>query len=172
MIRGKILLFILIISSIYSFSQDQNNWEIIDTKEYHIEYPNNWQLDTTGRMNTEFILFSKREEKDSFRENVNLSIQDLSNHLLNLASYTELSINQIKAIPNSKIIESGTLEKNNIKYHKVIWKGFVSNKNLKFKQIYFVKNNKAFLLTLTCEEKAFEKYEPIGTKILNSFIIK
>jgi hypothetical protein len=44
--------------------------------------------------------------------------------------------------------------------------------DLKFEQYYWVINEKAFVLTLTCEEDQFKNYKEVGEKILNSFIPK
>jgi len=171
--KNKFILFLsIILLANLSYSQEKNNWKTINKGSYKIEYPPEWQLDTTGRMNTQFIVLSKRGKEDTFRENVNLIIQDLSNRILNLESYTALSLRQIKGMKNAKIIENKRTTYKNKKAQQIIWRGFVSGKDLKFKQIYFIENNKAYVLTLTCQEKAYEDYEMIGTKILNSFTLK
>ena len=44
--------------------------------------------------------------------------------------------------------------------------GMVENK---FEQYYWVIDDKAFILTLTCEESQYNDFQVIGEKILNSF---
>ena len=143
-----------------------------DTKAYAITYPGTWTLDTSGQMNTSFLIFSKLEENDTFRENINLTIQDLTGMNLDLKGYTALSENQIKSVKDSEIFESKELTKNNTPYHQIVWKGFVAGKNLKFKQLYYIKDNQAFLVTFTCEQATYDDYVEAGTAILNSFILK
>jgi len=152
-----------------SYAQELKDF---NAKDYSVKYPEDWTFDTSGQMNTSFIIFSKLEQNDTFRENVNLMIQDLSGMSLDLKGYAELSLGQIKSIKDSKILESKNLKKDALPYHEIVWKGFVTGKKLKFKQLYFVKNNKAYLVTLTCDETAYDRYEKIGTTILNSFIVK
>ena len=153
---------------------NSNAQELInfDTDGYSISYPKGWTFDTSGQRNTSFIIFSKLEQNDGFRENVNLLIQDLSGQNLDLKKYTELSVNQIKSIPNSEVFESKDLKKDSLQHHQIVWEGFIYGKNLKFKQLYFVENNKAYILTLTCEQNKYEDYILLGTKILNSFTLK
>jgi hypothetical protein len=40
---------------------------------------------------------------------------------------------------------------------------------LKLKQMWFVKNNAAYLITYTAAEAEFNKYEPLATTLMNSF---
>ena len=165
----KWVIYTILCSAIYL----QNNQKVEhSTKEYTIQYPQDWTFDSSGQMNTTFILFSKPEQQDTFRENVNLMIQDLTGMNLDLNGYTKLSVNQIKGIKDSEIFESKDLKKDGMTYHQIIWKGFVSGRKLKFKQLYFIKDNKAYLVTLTCAENAYDDYVKTGTIILNSFTLK
>jgi len=167
--RKVILLLFLSMCFVHMQGQEL---EEHNTKEYTIKYPKDWTFDASGQMNTTFVLFSKLEQQDPFRENVNLIIQDLTGMNLDLKGYTELSMNQIKGIKDNKVIESKELKKDGVAYQQVVWKGFMSGKKLKFKQLYFIKNNKVFLVTLTCTEKSFDDYVEMGTAILNSFTLK
>jgi len=167
----KLTTTLLFLSLCFNNSNAQE-LETHDTKDYSISYPEDWTFDTSGQMNTTFIIFSQLELNDTFRENMNLMIQDLTNMNLDLEGYTKLSLKQIKAVPNYSIIESKDMKKGNITYHEIVWKGFVTGKNLKFKQFYYVRNEKAYLLTLTCEENKYDTYSKVGTKILNSFTLK
>ena len=119
-------------------------------------------------------MFSPLSSKeDQFRENVNLIIQDLSQHQIDLDQYVELSETQIRSlIDDSKILESVRLTSNDLSYHKVIYSGKQGILDLKFEQYYWVVNEEAFVLTLTCEESQFDNYQEIGEKILNSFQVK
>ena len=172
-LRMRFLLIILCFITLNTvLGQNGEDWNVLENSIYSIKFPKDWQLDTSGRNKTEFIILSKREENDPFRENVNLIVQDLSNYIMNLESYVNLSKETIKKTPFSKVISSKEITNNNILYHEIIWKGYVSKKLLKFKQLYFINNNKAYSLTFTTQEKEFENYLPVGNKILNSFTIK
>ena len=124
-------------------------------------------------------LVSKSEK---FRTNINLIIQDLggfdidSRTIINLKEYTERSIVEIKnknTKSGGKIISSDLINVNGISHQKVIYTG-VSKEGLKlqYEQYYWVEKNKAYVLTLTCQEYKFIDYQATGEKIFDSFIIK
>ena len=125
-------------------------------------------------MGTSLILFSPLETRqDKFKDNVNLLIQDLSGHNLNLNKYVEISEGQIKSmITNSTLIESKRIKTGLEEYHRMIYTGDQGMFHLKFEQYFWVKDEKAFVLTLTCEQDKFSDYKEVGEAILNSFTFK
>jgi hypothetical protein len=158
-----------------SFGQiKENNWKTINENTYSVQYPDNWELNSEKSMGTSFILFTQQTSTDDkFRENVNLIIQNLEGYNLNLDDYVSISEEQInKMVTNGKIIESKRLFKNNSEFQKVIFTGDQGIFNLKFIQYYFIKDEKAFVLTFTSEVTQYEKYKLISDKILASFILK
>src|ERR1035437_4578073 len=168
------LLFVLLCTHAKSQQNKETGWLTLKQKDYSIKYPNNWELDQSGQSGTTFILLSVLEmAEDLFRENINLITQDLNGKNINLAKYTEISVEQIKTmIPNSKITESELVKGKSGGYHKIIYTGDQNNFHLKFEQHYWVINNKAYILTFTCEESKFADYKEVAEKILNSFTIK
>lgn len=166
----KTILIIFLFVNNEGFSQD--TYQTHKTDNYSIEFPNNWTLDTSGKMNSEFLLFSELLENDSFSENVNLLIQDLKGQKITLETFVELSENQIKTlVSNSKIYDRETITINDIIYHQIIWSGFIAEKDLKFIQHFYVIDEKAYILTYTATIQTFEDYLELGTSILNSFKI-
>lgn len=152
----------------------QDGWKLLSESNYSIKYPGNWDLNKSGQMGTSFFLFSPlSSEKDQFKENVNLLIQDLTGYNVDLDEYVEISKNQVKTlITDGKIIVSERIVDTPLKYQKMIYTGKQGIYKLKFEQYYWIENNKAFVLTLTCEESQFDTFKTIGEKILNSFQLK
>lgn len=150
------------------------NWLSINQKDYSIQYPKDWELNQSGQMGTSFILFSPvSSDQDQFRENVNLLIQDLTGHNLDLDEYVKISEGQIKTlITDGELIESQRISNSVLNYQKVIYTGKQGVYQLKFEQYVWVVDNKAYILTLTCEENQFENYKEIGEQILKSFELK
>lgn len=163
----KALCCIIILMLNFSFSQTE--WTNFKKDNFSIDYPKNWTLDTSGQMNSQFLLFSQLEENDNFKENVNLIIQDLRGQNMTLDSYVELTKKQITSmVEKGKLIET----KNNGSYQSVIWSGFIAGNDLKFKQYLFFKDERAYVLTFTALETTFDDYIEIGSKILDSFNLK
>ena len=164
---------LFLITSLTVFGQN-NEWNSLNEKDYSIQYPEKWELNKSGQMGTSFILFSQlSSDTDQFKENVNLIIQDLTGHNIDLNKYVEISEGQIKAmITDENIISSNRIKNKGAEFQKVIYTGKQGIFNLKFEQYYWVVNDKAYVLTLTCEINEFNNFKGVGEKMLNSFKIK
>ena len=164
------ILFFIVNLSVFG---QTNDWNTLNEKNYSIEYPSDWELNKSGQMGTKFILFSQLTSKnDQFKENVNLIVQDLTGHNIDLNQYVEISENQIKTmITDGNIILSERVKKDEKEFQRVIYTGKQGIYDLQFEQYYWVENNNAYVLTLTCEITAFTDFKNTGEKILNSFEI-
>ena len=164
------ILFLIVNLSVFG---QTNDWNTLNEKNYSIEYPSDWELNKSGQMGTKFILFSQLTSKnDKFKENVNLIVQDLTGHNIDLNQYVEISENQIKTmISDGNIILSERVKKDEKEFQRVIYTGKQGIYDLQFEQYYWVENNNAYILTLTCEITAFTDFKNTGEKILNSFEI-
>jgi hypothetical protein len=125
-------------------------------------------------MGMSFLILSKQTSKnDLFRENVNLHIDNLAGRNISLDKYVEISENQIKTmLENGKLLVSRRLRKGDKEFQKMVFKGKQGKFDLKWQQYYWVEKDKAYVLTLTCEEDQYDNYLDIGQKIMNSFKIK
>lgn len=148
-----------------------SDWVTFDHKDYNIQHPTDWSVDTSGQMGVKFFLFSPLSyQGDSFRENVNLTQQDLSGYNINLDQFTALSVKEVATIfQDGKIVSSDKLQKHNKDFQRVIYTGKQGVHSLKFMQYYWVENNTAYILTLTTEEDQFSQYQTMGEKMLDSF---
>jgi hypothetical protein len=111
--------------------------------------------------------------EDTFRDNVSLITQDVSNINMNLDQYTELSEKQVKTlITNSNIISSERVSSAKTDFHKIVYTGDVGIYHLVFHQHYWIIGNKAYILTFSYEQSKADKFQETGEQILNSFIMK
>lgn len=170
----KNFLICFLVTPLFLHAQNTEEWNTFKAAAYSINYPSSWSLDTSGQGGTKLILFSPSEsEEDAFKENINLIIQDLAGHKMDLNAYTKLSTEQLKSImTNSKILESKKIKQGSTEYHKITYSGDLQNYHLTFEQYYFVIKDLAYVLTLTTEQNKFKKYQAAGEKILNSFVLK
>jgi len=174
---GILLLFI---AACESSAEDTNNkalekgWKSYEKDNFSISYPEKWRLDESGQQGTTLALFSPTDGiQDNFSENVNLLIQNLEGLNMDLKKYTALSVDQINTMfPGGEILENTTEKVGNKEYQKLKYKGTNGEFELMFEQFYFIKDNKAYILTLTCEADQFEKYKKDGEKIMKSFELK
>lgn len=177
------IIALLLISSLTAFAQAEKNdqrteisenWQSINTSDYSIQYPKDWELNESGLMGASFILFSPiSSDQDQFRENVNLIVQDLTGYNIDLDEYVRISEGQIKTLmTDSEIIENKRITDNGLDYQMVIYTGKQGIFQLQFEQYYWVIEEKAYVLTLTCEENQFKDYREVGEGILKSFEVK
>jgi hypothetical protein len=152
----------------------RSGWKIFDKPSYSIEYPASWELKEDQGLGLEFLALSDLESNDdNFRENVNVVIQNLVGQNIDLDEYTTLSEKQVKTmLKNAVFIESKRIKKDTIEYRKLIYEGNQLNYHLQFEQYYFIKNNKAYVVTYTAEKNKFSSFKSTGEKILNSFKLK
>ncbi len=150
------------------------DWVSLKEDKCEIKYPPDWEVNKSGLMGTTFMLFSPlSSELDNFKENVNLLVQNLSGYDLTLDQYVEISEGQIQTmLTEGKVILSERMNKNGQEYHKLIYSGKQGIFDLKFEQLFYLVDNHAFVISLTCEQAEFDKYQSTGEKILNSFELK
>jgi serine/threonine-protein kinase len=152
----------------------QEGWESLKENGYSIKYPEDWTLDKSGQNVTSFIILSlPTSSQDQFRENVNLLVQDLTGLNIDLEKYAQISEDQIKRLAtNGKLIEIAKQTANGIDFQKVVYTFDQGIFKLKCEQYYWIKSNKAYVLTLTCEIDQFNNFKEVGEQILNSFIFQ
>lgn len=168
----NIAIFIIMIFS----SCSQQSWQKHIESAYEISYPESWSKQQKGMAT--FFLSPKDDEKDQFQENVNVMVQDLSNQPMTLEEYTELTKQQItQALGSSVIVSIKELDFAGQKAKEMIY-GMPKNplaginQDLKLRQVWFIKDNKAYLLTYTAKSSEYENYLETTKEIFNSFKLK
>jgi hypothetical protein len=73
---------------------------------------------------------------------------------------------------NCTIYESKRIKNAGGEHQKLIYAADQGAFRLKFEQCYWIQNEKAYVLTLTCEESKFSRYKEIGEKIINTFRLR
>ncbi|MFH1563605.1 MAG: PsbP-related protein [Nitrospirota bacterium] len=137
-----------------------------------IKYPKDWtKQEKIMGMN---VIFSSPLESDSdtFQENVNVIVQDLSAQPMTLDEYTKLSLEQVKQIVTDASIpysSATTLDGNSA--NRIIYTGRVGIYNIKWMQIYTIKDNTAYILTYTAETDKYNDFLDTAQEMINSFEI-
>lgn len=145
-----------------------------ETEEFSVEYPANWELNTSGIGNSIFgILSPSTDEKDTFRENVNLITQNLQGNPMTLDQYAKLSRKQILTmIEKSEILEDKRVKNNSSEYHMIVAKAVMNEIAMQIMQFYIIENEKAYVLTYTAIADQYEKFVKQGSDIMKSFKLK
>jgi hypothetical protein len=167
---------IFIFSTLFGFSQSDSPTQLKNFAQngYKLQYPSSWTIDTSKRMGPDFFIFSPREnDTDRFQENVNLLVQDLTGQNIDLDKYAKISEGQIKELAmEGTIYESKKITKpDKSEYYKMVYGMTQGVFKLKIEQYYFIKNDKAFIMTFTAELNKFDSFLSAGEQILNSFVL-
>ncbi|MDB5257617.1 MAG: hypothetical protein JWM14_2312 [Chitinophagaceae bacterium] len=135
--------------------------------EYSIYYPPSWTLDTSGLLETQFIVTSPKDnEEDAFRENVSLRVKDSEN----LHNFVVGSENWIRN--NGSLLESRRrINDARQEYHLVVYT-LNEQPELVYEQYYFYKYKFLYELTFVYERAHFLENRTAGEYVLNSFGFK
>lgn len=148
----------------------QKTWKTISQDAFTIKCPSDWTTDTSKSMGADVFMYKEKDANDGFAENINVLVQDLAGYDLDLDAYTKLSEEQIKTmVTGGKILNSERITSGAFPYHKIIYVGIQNDRKLQFLQHFYIKDKKAYVLTLTCAENQFKSYISVGNAIFKSF---
>lgn len=140
---------------------------------YHIriKYPSVWTKSEEIIGTIVAFLSPQESSSDSFRENLNVYIGNLSQSMT-LDDYIDLSNNQLKQlITDYSIIDSSATTLAGNPAHKVIFTGKQGGFNLKWMQVYMIKNNRDYVISYTAEEDKYSYFLGTIQEMINSFEI-
>ena len=159
-------------------TNNTNNMETYKNSDYgfEIKYPSDWQKNEQVEGVVVAFLSPKKNASDTFQENLNILVQDLSifpfNQSMTLSEFTNLSVELIKqSIPDSKILESITVNLSGSQAYKVVFTGGQGQYNLKWMQIGIIKDNKAYIISYTAMADKYDGFLETIQKMIDSFTI-
>jgi len=169
----NVLIVLALIFLSHIATAQSKDYETYQATEFTIKYPADWRVDETGIMGTKVIFFSPLESADDkFSENINILVQDLTEHPMTLKEYTDLSVEQIKTLAtNGKVIESKTIKTANGEMQRLIYTADQGQYHLQFDQLYLIVKGKAYLVTYTAEVDKYQQYLSKANEALGSFIL-
>lgn len=141
-------------------------WHYLEKEEFSVRYPQGWEVREDLEGVVFYLLSAQMSPSDSFRENVNLVVEELTAPV-SLDKYASLSLRGIKG--KYKIADEKKYIVDGQKYYYLMLK---EKENLYLEQHYFIKDKKAYILTFTYEPKEQEQIRAEGDKIMKSFRIK
>jgi len=159
-------------SKIASVEEDiiiQKDWKTFDKTEYSIQYPENWNLDSSGIGGSMFTISSALNSNDVITENVNMQIENLSDDI-GLDEFAKDAITKIASV--FTILTKERIKSDKDDYYRLVFSGEKNGVGVKVEQRYRVKNKKAYVIGFMSSKSDFEKDKVIGEKIVNSFKLK
>jgi hypothetical protein len=164
--------FVLAISLVFSAL----NWLSFKDPagEFTVKYPDNWEMTTQEEVHAVTFMSAQDTATDQFRENANVVVQDLSAQPTTLAEYTEATKNWVKESNGVIQLEREITFADNPSFeiaYTMPANAIGIDLELMFHQVWFIKNNKAYLLTYTAQPDSYRKYEEHAAGIFKSFAL-
>lgn len=177
--KSTYLLAILVVivgitMTVSNISAIHEKWHNFSNDTFEISYPEGWTPDTTRKeMGASLILLTDAEnESDNFRENINVNIQDLSKRKMTVEQFAKFSEDQInKMIQQVTIIRSEKITNTPGRMWCMEFESSKSGEELRWKQYYYPKDDKMYVVTFTAKKSAFDKFHLLADKIMNSFTL-
>ena len=172
MIAKKIILIALAI-----FAADLTHAQltrVYSNPDYSVSYPAEWKVDSSKKFSAAVIFASPLDSTDDkFDESVNVVEQDLRNQKMDLEGYKKLSEEQMTKIAGEVKITKSVVEKTSAgDQYSMEYFWSLNGNDYHFKAICRIKNDIAYLVTLSTLANTFDRYNAVGSQILESFKIK
>lgn len=164
------------VSNTPEVKKTEDGWAILDTEEFSVEYPADWELNLSGVNRSTFALYSPvlKEKQDVFREHFTLVI-NLADSNLTLPQYTEICLSSLERLmPGAKLLSSESGKDETGEYQEVVFEddSDKTKRYLKYKQIYRIHDYHAYTFSFTAEEFEYDNYEADADRIFHSFKFK
>lgn len=146
--------------------------KVLDFKPYKIDYPSSWRLKAGCAVNECSILSpgDTLSWPDGYTESINLTFNPLPSASYTADQYATYSIAYLpKVVKNFKVIEKKKLKSNVI---RVTYSGEKDTHKQTWRQYYYVKSSKVYIVTFSAETSKYPAYQPFIEPFLNSFTLK
>lgn len=167
------IIFILCISITANAFTLTDSIKVLDFKPYKINYPSSWRLKETCAVNECSILApldTLSKPYDTYTESINLTFNTLPSAEYTVDKYAQFSIDYLpKVVKDFKVIEKKKLKPNVI---RLTYAGEKNNFKQTWRQYYYVKAGKVYIVTFSAETPKYEYYQPFIEPYLNSFTLK
>lgn len=145
---------------------------VLDFKPYKINYPSSWRLKAGCAVN-ECTILAPRDTltaPDTYFESINLTFNPLPSASYTVDKYAQFSIDYLpKVVKNFKVVEKKKLKPNVI---RLTYMGEKDTFKQTWRQYYYVKASKVYIVTFSAETQKYDYYETIIESFLNSFTLK
>ncbi len=156
-------------------------WLTLEGDNYSITYPESWKRDTAETEGVAFsILSPQRGIGDNWLDNVSLALSDVSSKGWGLDSFVTYMEGELPSmIANLKILENDRIGDSNGQkadptrtYHRLLYTGKFSGKDIKYEQRYWVVDGMAYVLAYSASEKDYDWFREEAEKMMGSFVIR
>lgn len=138
---------------------------------FTIGYPGDWKLEDKSESAILQLTSPAEGDKDQFRQNVNLQIEDLGSSTT-IEDYVKTNMDGVKDIVKGyREVSSMYFNRNGAKAYQIVYKGKYGEMtyDIQIRQLFCVSNGKGYVLTYVSKEDERDAFETTANKIFNSF---
>lgn len=150
-------------------------WQRYVNKEYgfSIFLPRLWYKEAGSFGTVIMASSSQTSPQDPYRENITVTVAYLPEGM-GKGTYFEMSVNQVFEMFEGKQygVKEGTISAGGEDGQWVSFSVPAKNLILKVTSAVWIKNKRAYVVTCTCQDSEFDKYEPIFQKAMRSIRFK
>ena len=174
--KNCILLFLLLAcNQVFAQVSDSTKKEkplVLDKKAYTINIPIGWRIQDNCQENLCSLLspVDTLSYIDRFVDNINITVDKLPSTSYTVDKYAQFSIAYLPSVVKGfKVLEKKKIKSNG---YMVTYKGEKSGFAQTWRQFYFIKAGKVYILTFATETTKYERYLPLVDSYLSSFRLK
>ncbi len=136
-------------------------------------YPIDWTKKEDFNNTLVSFISPKENELDTFQENVNFVIQDISQSSMTLSQYAQTAETQLSAVfaEGVEILESGPAHMADQPAYKLVY-NLKAPTPVRIMHISIIQKQKVYQLTYSAADLKFKEYLKIFNRMVNSFEIK
>ncbi|UBM59121.1 hypothetical protein LAG90_00415 [Marinilongibacter aquaticus] len=163
---------IAISDSVQAAADSVNALLSVDFPAYKMTVPYLWRI-KPGCVEGQCTFISRPDtllDFDSYIESINLTVNKLNNSGYTALKYADFSIGYLpKVVKGFKLLEKKKIGSN---AYRITYMGTKNSLKQTWRQYYYVKSGKVYIVTFSAETRKYEFYQPMIEPFLNSFALK
>jgi hypothetical protein len=158
-----------------AFEPEKTTWKWYRSKDKtcEIRIPTTWEVEENFMEHRLFVKSTYFDKEDHFLENLSVFTQKASGSPIEtqLRDYAKRVVEEMPKIIKDVAISEPRffLAKNKLQFCEIVCSSAQDGVSLKWKQLFFIKNNQLVTLTFTAEKNVYRHYEALANVILFSF---
>lgn len=145
---------------------------MVDFPSYKMTVPDGWKI-KKGCTETQCTFTSPLDTLlnfDLYIESINLTVNKLNSSSYTALKYADYSIGYLpKVVNNFTLLERKNLGRNS---YRITYRGNKNGQKQTWRQYYYVKGGKVYIVTFSAETRKYEIYQPTIEPYLDSFTFK
>ena len=151
----------------------QSQFAVFKNESYGLsmKYPRGWSANKDYQGTAMMFISPKESPLDVFQENVNVAVQDLSAHPMDLKEFVDTASNQMtKVFKNISVVETRPTKVANTEAQRIVFEAKEPDQ-LTMMVVCFMRDNEAYTITYAARSFSYPRYYGLVRTMINSLTI-